>query len=129
MQLDKNWCHLCFSRCDRTPQEFKCDPLSPMAPPPTLFPLPTPASSPCGPTWDPTDPWALSLNCWPTGPQDTLSPFLGVIIVVISQGPQPLGPMETCLTCNLLAAAMQQCYLTPAHARKHRTPRHARPCI
>lgn len=48
---------------------------------------------------------------------------VGVII-----SPRPRGPTEMCLIHNLPAAARKHCYLKPAQARKHRTPRHALPC-
>lgn len=126
------------------PQEVRCAPLSPMAPPPTPSPPRTPASTRPGPTWDPTGRCARRSR-WPTGPwapghtdPQTLSPWViivrvsvtvvVVVVVIISQGPQTQDPTETCLTCNLPAAATQHCYLTPAQARKHRTPRRDRPC-
>lgn len=124
----KLWCYMVvifsISRCDRMPLEVRCAPLSPMAPPPTPSLPPTPASTPPGPIWDPTGPCAR-LNHWPMGlwalgHTDTRTPSLWVtvtVVVIISQGPRPQDPTETCLTCNLPAAAMQHCYLTPAQAR------------
>lgn len=120
------------------PLEVRCAPLSQTDPPPTPSPPPTPAYTPPDSSWDPTGPCAR-LSHWPMGlwvlaHTDTRTPSLRVIVtvvtvvIIISQGPQPQDPMETCLICNLPAAAAQHCYLTPAQARKHRTPRHARPC-